>query len=225
MSNHKLLFLIGLLTLALTIVATCSAAAPLTTARFNHLGQAMMDIEWTRKTAKLDQHALEMRRQVKATASSLEQGRLYFELGYTAEFRETTTKPDAKSRSYQAAQNYYLLAVHTGSAYGTQATYRLGVLGALKLLGPGSRKIAVDAFRTLAKHAGERVWVRQQMPSKKPPAALDPVELAGAKAVGAGNRADLITSPAAALEQGPVLQAQPLDVIARVRWQQLASGR
>jgi len=211
----------GLLALALALfIAGAALAAPpsLTDKQFNELGERLMDIEWMRKPIALEKLEHSLKAQVAKTKDAVEQGRLYFLLGYLTEFRETMTPSNPKRRDYARVKDYYERAVCTKSGYALQAHYRLGVLGALGLLGPreASRKIAEASFRSLAKQK-QRVWVRQRMPSKAPPAALTGIELAGAKSPDGGNRALLITSPAAKIEEGPVLQPFSMADVARRR--------
>jgi len=219
-----------LIVLAPALLASDSAMAgnppSLTETQFMELGERLMDIEWMRKPGALEQHERELKARLAAVKDDAARGRLAFLLGYAAEFRETMAPKNPRRPDYAAAKKYYNQAVGTGSGYAGQAHYRLGVLGALGLLDSRakSRKSAEASFRKIAEQRDMRVWVRHSMPSREPPAALSAVELAGAKSPGGGTRALLITSPEAAIEEGPVLQPFSLAETARLRLETLNNG-
>jgi hypothetical protein len=229
MNNPVIDRMLVYIVLALALLATGAVLAgdppPLTETQFGQLGESLMDIEWMRKPGALEQHERVLKARLAAAKEAAEQGRLSFLLGYAAEFRETIAPKNPRRPNYAAAKQYYTRAGKSGSGYAWQAHYRLGVLGALGLLGSraASLKSAEASFRKIAEQQHQRLWVRQHMPSKAP-AALTLVELAGAKSPDGGNRALLITSPAAAIKEGPVLQPFSMSATARARLQTLANG-
>jgi len=215
-----------LLALVLLLIAGAALAAPaLTEKQFDELGERLMDIEWMRKPGGLDKFQKGWKAQFEAKDPVM-QGRAAFLLGYLAEFRETTAPRNPKKRDYAAAQAYYQRAVKTGSGYAQQARYRLGVLGALGLLGSraDSKTIAVESLKVIVKQKDGRLWVRQRLPAKSPTAAVTDVERAGTGTPEGGYRALLITSAAAKIKQGPVLQPFAMAAVARTRWESLAGN-
>ena len=224
MMRHSLPYLVMLLAVVL-LAGYRAEGRTLSANQLQDFGIEMMDIEWLKKPAQWKDHEIKLTASLNSARSSNEQARFAFLLGYYYEFRETLMPKDPKRRSYANAQQYYTRAMKTDSPYGLQAAYRLGVLGGLGKLGGNSRKIAQDAFGRLVKQSGQQLWVRQTMPTKTPPAPLSPVELAGAKAPGGGDRAILVTSPTAAIEEGPVLQAHDMAAIAKVRLATLSKSK
>lgn len=215
-----------LLLLLLLLIAGAALAVPaLTEAQCNELGERLMDIEWMRKPGGLEKFEKGWKAQL-AAKDPAAQGRAAFLLGYLAEFRETTAPRHPKQHDYAVARDYYQRAVKSGSGYALHAHYRLGVLGALGLLGPRaeSQKIALSSFRAIMDRKDGRLWVRQRLPIKAPTSAVTRVELAGAGTPEGGHRALLITSPSAKIKQGPVLQPFTMAAVARTRWESLTGG-
>ncbi|MHB0936144.1 MAG: hypothetical protein ACYDCO_10880 [Armatimonadota bacterium] len=211
--------------LLLLIAGVAPAAPALTAKQFDELGERLMDIEWMRTPGGLDKFEKGWKAQL-AAKDPAAQGRAAFLLGYLAEFRETTAPENPKKRDYIAAQDYYQRAIKTGSGYALQAQYRLGVLGTLGLLGARaeSKKIAVSSFKAIVSRKDQRLWVRQRLPANTPTAAVAGVELAGAGTPEGGHRALLITSAAAKIKQGPVLQPFSMAATARTRLESLAGS-
>jgi len=215
-----------LLILLLLLLAGAALAAPaLTELQFNELGERLMDIEWMRKPGGLEKFEKGWKTQL-AAKDAAAQGRAAFLLGYLAEFRETTAPGNPKQHNYAVARDYYQRAVKTGSGYAPQAQYRLGVLGALGLLGShaDSQKIAITSLKAILDRRDQRLWVRQRLPVKSPTQAVTRVELAGTGTPEGGHRALLITSPAAKIKQGPVLQPFAMAAVARTRWKSLTGS-
>jgi hypothetical protein len=111
----------------------------LTPDQFTQLGKDMAAIEQLKGKDALENRSDQLNRQLrdennKQKKDQTEISRLNYLLGYLAEYREAVTQPDPNLRDYKQASDFYGGAQKSGSVYANQAAYRLGVLGALKLL-------------------------------------------------------------------------------------------
>lgn len=189
--------------------------------QFTQLGKDMVAIEQIKDPQAID-------KQIRIWGSDLKKqndlpkkdaakiGELNFRLGYLAEYRESVTqKTDPNLRNYTDATNYYTTAAGTSSGYSTQASYRLGVLGALNLMQQSkdaSLKTAKRHLYQLTMKYDMQLWVRQPHPGP-PPAEITLDEVAGI-----GGSVVLPTPDMPAPAGHPVLVAQNM---ARTTLQQL----
>jgi len=220
-----LIFAAALVALML-IVSGCQApTGPLTDRLFLELGQDMVSIE---NSSMEEQNALyesldEIYKNEEGKSPD-ERARARFLQGYIVEYQATTTTEQGpRAPNYTTANGLYQEATRLrATAYAPQAGYRMGVLGALKLLSPEtSIKTAKSSLNMLAHNYSTKkrdyvflgaviwrtpereydLWVRAAAPTSEPPDTFTRDSVAGA-----GGNARLVSESGNTGEAGPVLQ-------------------
>jgi len=170
--------------LLVAVLAGCApggGAKPLSPAQFKQLGDEMVAIEQLADLQALEEQKTLWKAEMRKTEDKTELGHLNFRLAYLAEYRETLTQPNPELRDYTEAQGYYQAAMKTGSMYASQASYRLGVHGALGLFDTpaDSAKRAKQSWQPLTMRHDFKVWVRQAQKAEEPSRVIGLDALAG----------------------------------------------
>lgn len=157
------LLLVGLL------LSGCGAQiTPLPKDLLQELGRDMARIE-TLNATTVEQRITELEAELekleareKNQKRESERGRINFLLGYAAEYQKTLARQGDELIVYRDARTYYTAATEINSPYGTQARYRLGILGAEGLLGDPqeSSKLGISNLKMLATGFNAQVIVR-----------------------------------------------------------------
>jgi len=153
--------------------------APLSGSDFADLGKQMVAIEhYTPK--ELTNCENQFSSGISTSQDKTVKARDSFLLGYVEELRGTRSQEKLDPRNFRDAKDDYTNAVQFGSAYATQASYRLGVLASNGVIGispEDTLKQSKQDLRLLTTAYTVDVWVRSaaQWESNQPPR----MELAG----------------------------------------------
>lgn len=156
---------LALVVFAALLLGGCAGSTKpkaLTTSQFATLGAEMAGIEQMTPEAR-QQFGRDLTREARGSKDREVQGRALFLRGYAAETTETLAVADEAERDYSDAAALYQQAATSGSAYITQAQYRLGILGDAGLVGPTdkSAKLGKDSLIALRNAHGKYfLWLR-----------------------------------------------------------------